>query len=242
MVLSGGICIDERSYGTNRRFFAGCGSVTIWPAAHESGSITWTPQQTNGEVSEIISIQIESSALSGRFASLDDRAIAMHPALVDPALSALIRLVEADVERGCPTGRLYGEALSLAIATRVASLYAARGSAPKPTRNQLSTRQRACVTERIQSNLDGNLSLGELASLVAMSPQHFAEAFRNTFGTTPHQHVLRARIDHAMRLLMTRETSIAEIALSVGFASQSHFTSTFRQLTGVTPRRFRVEA
>jgi AraC family transcriptional regulator len=51
--------------------------------------------------------------------------------------------------------------------------------------------------------------------------------------------VLRERIDEAQRRLAARQASISEVALSLGFSDQSHFSQTFRKLTGTTPKRFK---
>jgi AraC family transcriptional regulator len=72
-----------------------------------------------------------------------------------------------------------------------------------------------------------------------MSPFHFARCFKQTTGMTPHQFVTRERILRARKLLTSTEQPIGEIALSLGFASQSHFADVYRRITGSTPRRDR---
>jgi AraC family transcriptional regulator len=58
---------------------------------------------------------------------------------------------------------------------------------------------------------------------------------------SPWQYVLFRRVKRAQDLLAIRTTSLAEIALAVGFCNQSHFTNVFRQATGMTPRDYRNE-
>jgi AraC family transcriptional regulator len=97
------------------------------------------------------------------------------------------------------------------------------------------------VRDHIESHLDGNLSLVELAGVVGLSARHFASAFRKSVGATPHQHVLHRRIDEAKSLLAVHRRPIAEVAATLGFSSQSHFTEVFHRRVGSTPMRFRQE-
>ena len=95
------------------------------------------------------------------------------------------------------------------------------------------------VTQYIQENLQRELRLAELSALVHMSPYHFARLFRRSTGVPPHKFVVRRRIDEACALLAARTVPIAEIARLVGFRTSSHFTTTFRRVTGMTPSVYR---
>jgi AraC family transcriptional regulator len=57
-------------------------------------------------------------------------------------------------------------------------------------------------------------------------------------GIAPYQYVLQQRVERAKQLLRRGELAIADIALKVGFADQTHFTKHFRKITGVTPAKF----
>ena len=96
------------------------------------------------------------------------------------------------------------------------------------------------VTEYIRAHLDQSLTLAHLATVVYMSPYHFARLFQHSTGLPPHRFVVRARIEHAAILLAAREPSIARISQLVGFRTASHFSTVFRQLMGVTPRAYRA--
>src|SRR5207253_1610212 len=79
------------------------------------------------------------------------------------------------------------------------------------------------------------LRLAELSAVVHMSPYHFARLFKRSTGVPPHRFVVRRRIDEARALLATQTVAIAEIARLVGFRTPSHFATTFRRITGMTP-------
>jgi AraC-like DNA-binding protein len=95
------------------------------------------------------------------------------------------------------------------------------------------------VSQYIQENLQRELRLAELGALVHMSPYHFARLFKRSTGVPPHRFVVRRRIDEARALLSAGTVPIAEIARLVGFRTTSHFTTTFRRITGMTPGRYR---
>jgi AraC family transcriptional regulator len=78
-----------------------------------------------------------------------------------------------------------------------------------------------------------------LAQQIGFSPYHFARLFRRTTGESPHQFVMRQRVEHAQRLLMQRDAPLAAVALACGFANQSHFTQSFKRQIGLTPRAYR---
>jgi AraC family transcriptional regulator len=95
------------------------------------------------------------------------------------------------------------------------------------------------VEQYVAANLGQDLSINELANLAHLSPYHFARFFKQSTGLSPHQYVLKRRIDEGKRLMRQTTLDLAEIAQQLGFRDQSHFTARFRKLTGVTPKRWR---
>jgi AraC family transcriptional regulator len=90
------------------------------------------------------------------------------------------------------------------------------------------------VTHHIERHLDGDLSVARLADLAGLSPFHFIRLFRGATGTTPHQHVIRRRVERARELVLGGQ-GIAESAARVGFSSQSHLHRHVRRVLGLTP-------
>ena len=82
------------------------------------------------------------------------------------------------------------------------------------------------------------IRLNDLAKITKTSTYHFCRLFKKTTGMTPYQYVMQQRIELGKQLLK-ENSSIAEIALSCGFASQSSFTTAFRKYVGVTPKTYR---
>ncbi len=97
------------------------------------------------------------------------------------------------------------------------------------------------MIEYIHANASGNISLAAMAKIAEVTPHHFASLFTKETGLSPHQYVLRVRIDRAKIHLKDSGLSIAEVSRLIGFRTQEHFTKVFRRVVGVTPTKFREE-
>jgi AraC family transcriptional regulator len=133
---------------------------------------------------------------------------------------------------------LYVDAIANALAVHLIQHYSTRQPLLKEYRGGLSRRKLERVINYVRTNSDRDLSLQELANLVQMSPRYFSTLFKQSTGLTPHQYVIRTRVDRAKQLLLQGEISIADIAQNVGFANQSHLNLHFKRLVGVTPKQF----
>jgi AraC-like DNA-binding protein len=95
------------------------------------------------------------------------------------------------------------------------------------------------VQEYIDVHMSENVDLPVLAGVAGVSTYHFAREFKRSTGTTPHYFVINRRVERARDMLARTNYSLAEIALAVGFADQSHLSRHFRHIVGSTPREFR---
>jgi AraC family transcriptional regulator len=159
-------------------------------------------------------------------------------AVSDPHVVALVLHMRDEIQAGCPTGKLYGEALSMALAARLRALYSRDTASVSRYRLGLSPMQIRRVREYIRKNLASNIGLVELAHQVNLSPHYFAMLFKHALGIPPHRYVLQERIREAQRKLAVGRMSISELALNLGFSDQSHFSRAFRKVTGTTPKRY----
>jgi len=91
----------------------------------------------------------------------------------------------------------------------------------------------------ISRNLASDITIELLADISAMSRSEFSRRFKQTVGISPYQYVLRARLAEAKRLLRNTDWHLVDIALIVGFNSQSHFASSFKRALGITPLDYR---
>lgn len=138
-----------------------------------------------------------------------------------------------------PGGRLAAESLACLALSEVQSLCREAVADPKATTlSQASLRR---VLEFIDSNVEADLGLGQIADVACLSPAHFSRVFTATTGMTPSRYVAQRRVAHAQALRATTTLPIAEIAYRAGFSSQSHLTTSFRKSIGVTPAAFRKD-
>jgi AraC family transcriptional regulator len=139
---------------------------------------------------------------------------------------------------GSASDRLYAEALSVVLAHEILRLGDGVPVA-LPLRGGLAAWQQKRVVEFIEEHLADDFPLATLASLVQLSTYHFARAFKRSFGIPPHRYHTDRRIERARALLADPQTSVADVALEVGFSGASAFAATFRRATGQTPTDYR---
>jgi AraC family transcriptional regulator len=168
------------------------------------------------------------------------------PALASSQLAELrcaMQSVDAELKAGGAGGRLAAESLANVLAVQLLR----KASAPRrligQTDRTLPRAKHRAVVDYIMENLEGHLTLEQMAAAAHLSPYHFARQFKATTGLPPHQFVISRRIERARQVLLADdEEPLAQIAIRLGFADQSHFARHFKRLVGVTPRQFRAAA
>jgi AraC family transcriptional regulator len=141
---------------------------------------------------------------------------------------------------GFPRGTMFAASASIAFLAQLAYVLDKTTPRAEPLQG-LGRAKLGRILEYMESNLDHNLTLAELAALVDLTPRYFCEVFKRAVGRPPHQFQLEQRIERAKTLLRTDEVPLSDIALMVGFSSQSHLNMYFRRIVGVTPARYRAE-
>lgn len=103
----------------------------------------------------------------------------------------------------------------------------------------LTFRRLSAIDHYIRNNLLRSIRISELSDIAGYSKFHFIRAMKSQTGYSPHQYILKHRIDKARSLVVKSDIKLADIATELGFQSQAHFTTVFRRLTGLTPGGFR---
>lgn len=157
----------------------------------------------------------------------------------------LARLVVSELRKECrnvfPRGAMFLESAAMTFVTQLAHVI--DGAVPQFDHGRaLSGVKLREITDYIDVNLHRNVTLSELAALVHLTPRYFCGAFKEATGLPPHQYLIGQRVERAQALLMNRSLSLSDVALTVGFNSQSHLSSHFRRIVGVTPARWRSGA
>jgi AraC family transcriptional regulator len=156
----------------------------------------------------------------------------------DDGIWQTVRKLKAQIGSTDTGDRLYAEALGAVLANEIVRLDD-RVPALSHMRGGLAAWQQRRIVEFIEEHIAEDFPLATLASLAQLSTYHFARAFKRSFGIPPHRYHTNRRIERARALLADPATSVAEVALELGFSGASAFAATFRRTTGQTPTDYR---
>ncbi len=107
------------------------------------------------------------------------------------------------------------------------------------TQGGLAPWQAKLARHHIDANLEETVSVEELAKTLRLSRSAFARAFKASFKVPPQRYIANRRIERAKELMTTTDEALCQVAVTCGFYDQSHFSRTFRQLTGLSPDAWR---
>ncbi len=160
-------------------------------------------------------------------------------AVPDQAADRLVRLLLAEAETPAPTSSLMTETLARALAIHLLRFHSSLAAGqPKPAPSHPAPRIRRAI-EQMRSCIEEDLSLSQLATTGGLSSSQFVRAFRDATGVPPHRYLRGLRIEKAQGLLERTDLPVIEVALSCGFGQPSHFATSFREATGLSPRAWR---
>lgn len=154
----------------------------------------------------------------------------------DAAIAHLARSLVLSGEESC---RELRDHIAIAMVTRLLlATRRARGQADLSVGGLPRWRLKRAI-DYIEANLGQSLTLADIASAAGLSRMHFAAQFRKSTGQRPHHYLLNRRVERAQEMLVGTDLPIVEIALSVGFQAQSHFTTIFKRIVGQPPYAWR---
>ena len=160
----------------------------------------------------------------------------------DPLVAEIAFAIVSDLRTQTAGGRLLAETLAVSLAARL--MHSHSGLSPDKDLEQffhqgLDRRRLTRVREYIAANLEGDLTIAQLAKVACLSRFHFARAFKTAVGQSPHQYVSAHRLVRAKEMLTRGDQPLLDIAIALNFSSQANFTRAFRLGTGMTPGQFR---
>lgn len=158
--------------------------------------------------------------------------------VIDPLIQHLAYALKAELESGCLSGRLYAESAALMLAVHLLKINSLSRQSTQEYKGGLPMHKLTQVLEYVDEWLDQNIGLSDLAQIVNVSQYHFARLFKQSVGITPHQYLIKQRVERAKQLLQRCDLSIADIAIQCGFANQGHLNYHFKRRIGVTPKAF----
>jgi AraC family transcriptional regulator len=230
--------IEWKEDGRERRVKLDPGSVSLLPAGSRRAARVFRPQPGEASILQIRPSFLQRSV--GEIARGGRVQLGQHMDLRDSQIARLIESLRADIASGSPTSRLFGESVAAALSVHIAQQYSITETRLEEFRGGLSPARLKRVLEYIDVNLADSLDLDKLAEVAGLNLYHFARGFRQSTGLSPHQHVLRKRIERAKEFLRDPRLSVLEASARTGFVDQSHFSKVFRRITGVAPSAYRA--
>ncbi|WP_298159984.1 AraC family transcriptional regulator [Brevundimonas sp.] len=159
--------------------------------------------------------------------------------MTDAGMSALARMVFDELAKETPPSRLAWDTYAAALALRLFNLQ--KPPAHRMTDGGGLARWRLKrAMDYLMAHLSEDVALAEVAAIADLSPHHFCRAFKQSTGLPPHAWLTRQRLEHALQLMSAHpKMGLVEIALCVGYQSQTSFGQAFKRAMGVTPSRWR---
>ena len=153
----------------------------------------------------------------------------------------MVAAVDAEMVAGFPSGRLFLDSVEQAMAVALVNGHAVRHRPVQIYRGGLGPARLRRIKELVHAKMEDDLSLDEMAQSVGLSTAHFARMFRKSTGETPHQFVLRQRLERAKAMLRAPDARVLDVAVACGFKTQQHFAQVFRDVWGVSPTEYRQD-
>jgi AraC family transcriptional regulator len=213
------------------------GTITLIPAGHEA---TW---DVHGpiEVSHLYLSDLRLRQAAGLATGRTPFELRDRVAAADPILSRLLEIIALEAQAPNACGQLLVEQ-----AIDLVSLQLLRGHSASAdhvvassVRGGLAAWQVRRVTDYLRTHLAEPVGLDELAALVGLSRFHFCTAFHKAVGMPPHRWLTGLRMSEAKRLLADNRLTVLQVAIAVGFQTQSAFAVAFRKAEGLSPSAYR---
>jgi len=157
----------------------------------------------------------------------------------DLVVAQMTKNILAPVTHGEPLDRLALDQIAKVLGAYTLQQHCGTPKFAGSPRQGLEAWQKLRAEEMLRAQLQGNITVGELARACSLSESHFARCFRLSFGTSVHQRLIQLRVERGKQLLSRTKTPLGEVALLSGFWDQAAFTRTFSRIERMSPSRWR---
>lgn len=238
LTVAGRHAIRRISGGRETRWVETSGTVNFIPADGEQRTFLATPEPRFASAVLIIPARHLHECLAAEGHDIG-RSLRHVLAPDDPELRFCMQRLTGDAGPDEADAELRKDEAARRLVLRLAAL--GGGGMPEwhADKSTFDRRTLRHLVEHIDAHLRIAPSLADMALLVGLSPSHFARKFRDSTGLSLHRFINRRRLHAALEAFRSRTVPLANLALDLGFSSQSHFTRLFHDLTGMTPARYR---
>lgn len=212
--------------------------IVVTPAGVRSGWRWFAP-------SDVIVVTLDPGKVA-HFAQselgmlLDPQQLSDLPQFTDADLCAAGVILRDALEADDMSSAVMFEAMSRVFLVKLLQRYGKRRLEEVELSARFTSQHYQAVLSYIQNRLDQTITVDELAKEAGMSQSRFARIFKETLGSTPMQFVMAYRVEQSIKMMDDHTRSLGDIALTCGFSDQAHFTRSFKQLVGQTPRAYRA--
>ena len=195
------------------------------------------------ETISVLSIRIPDSAvIEAARERLRDRSLEIVPrhVVTDDRLTHLLFALDAERARGYSAGKLFVDSIETALANILLTSFNTFAPRSISGKGGMAPHVLRRVVEFMHANMDKQIGLKDLADCAGLSLSHFSFQFRASTNQSPHQYMLRLRVERSKELLTDSRLSVLDVGLEVGFRNQQHFATVFRNSVGVPPSVYRA--
>jgi AraC family transcriptional regulator len=153
----------------------------------------------------------------------------------DPFIEQIGRGLLSEMQSGGLAGRLYAESMGQTLGMHLLKNYASVSKHGLSSPRYLNAQQMRRIADYVAERIDQDITLGELAGCVGLSPSYFTRLFKEATGVAPYQYLIARRVERARELLTLFRMTVAEAARLVGFYDQSHLIRHFKRIYGIAP-------
>jgi AraC family transcriptional regulator len=214
-----------------------------------SGQAVFCPRKEWHNISwneriSVLSIRIPDAAVTEAARErLTERSLEIVPrhVVTDDRLAHLLFALDAERARGYSAGKLFVDCIETALANILLTSFNSFVPRSIPSKGRMAPHVLRRVVEFMHANLDKQIGLKDLADCAGLSLSHFSFQFRASTNQSPHQYMLRLRIERSKELLTDSRLSVLHVGLEVGFRNQQHFATVFRNSVGIPPSVYRTK-
>jgi AraC family transcriptional regulator len=222
-------------------------SIVKIPVA--TGQVVFCPRKEWHNISwneriSVLSIRMPDSALmEAARERLTDRSLEFVPKqlVTDDRLTHLLFALDAERARGYSAGKLFVDSIETALANILLTSFNTFAPRSISGKGGMAPHVLRRVVEFMHTNIDKQIGLKDLAECAGLSLSHFSLQFRASTNRSPHQYMLRLRIERSKQLLRDSRLSVLDVGMEVGFRNQQHFATVFRNSVGVSPSVYRTK-
>jgi len=174
---------------------------------------------------------------------LADRSVEIVPRqlVTDDRLTHLLLALDAERASGYSAGKLFVDSVETALANILLTSFNTFAPRSISGKGGMAPHVLRRVVEFMHTNIDKQIGLKDLAECAGLSISYFSLQFRANTNQSPHQYMLRLRVERSKQLLRDSHLSVLGVGTEVGFRNQQHFATVFRNSVGVSPSVYRTK-